>query len=61
MDFDLEWNKEQLRLQGEVRSGLAANVRDLPAHADTAILTAEEYAKQRMLGRALGAKGWLYP
>ena len=61
MNFDLDWTPEQLRFQAEVRSWLAANVPDIPDHADPADLTAEEYAKQRALGRALGAKGWLYP
>ena len=61
MNFDLDWTPEQLRFQAEVRSWLAANVPDIPDHADPAALTAEEYAKQRALGRALGAKGWLYP
>ena len=61
MDFELQWTDEQKLFQAEVRTWLEANVPDLPDHPDPADLTAEEYAKQRTLGRALGAKGWLYP
>ena len=42
MNFDLDWTPEQLRFQAEVRSWLAANVPDIPDHADPADLTAEE-------------------
>jgi len=61
LDFELQWTDEQKLFQAEVRTWLEANVPDLPDHPDPADLTAEEYAKQRTLGRALGAKGWLYP
>jgi alkylation response protein AidB-like acyl-CoA dehydrogenase len=61
LDFELQWTDEQKLFQAEVRTWLEANVPDLPDRPDPADLTAEEYAKQRTLGRALGAKGWLYP
>jgi len=61
MDFDLEWTVEQRAFQAEVRAWLEQHVPELPDHADPADLTAEEYALQRKLGRALGEKGWLYP
>ena len=61
MDFELEWTPEQEAFRKEVTAWFEQNVPDLYDHADPANLTAEEYAKQRSLGRALGAKGWLYP
>ena len=61
MDFEVEWTVGQLRFQEEVRTWLGEHVPEIPDHADPAQLTAEEYAKQRALGRALGEKGWLYP
>jgi alkylation response protein AidB-like acyl-CoA dehydrogenase len=61
MDFELEWSPEQLQFQAEVRAWLEEHVPELRDHADPADLTADEYAKQRELGRALGERGWLYP
>ena len=61
MDFDIGWTQEQESFRAEVRGWLEQHVPELPDHADPARLTADEYAKQRKLGRELGAKGWLYP
>lgn len=61
MDFELEWTAEQEEFREEVSRWLSSNVPSIPDHPDPADLTAEEYVRQRKLGRALGARGWLYP
>ena len=61
MDFELAWTPEQEAFRKEVSSWLKNNVPVIPDHPDPAKLTREEYELQRSFGRALGAKGWLYP
>ena len=62
MDFEVTYTEEQQRFRQEVRAWLAEHV---PAGAARTPVSAEDnyrrYLDLRELGRALGAKGWLFP
>ncbi len=61
MDFEVTYTEEQQRFRREVRAWLEANV---PADVKRTPTSPEDnyqrYMDLRALGRALGAKGWLY-
>jgi 3-oxocholest-4-en-26-oyl-CoA dehydrogenase alpha subunit len=63
MDFEVRYTEEQERFRNEVSAWLDENVPALLLKGTATVMhaTAEEYQAQRDFGRALGAKGWLYP
>jgi len=62
MDFEVTYSEAQQRFRREVRAWLEANVpagiTRLPASPADSL---QRYRELRAFGRALGAKGWLYP
>ena len=62
MDFAIEDSAEQSAFRTEVREFLARSVSpDLVHSVDPCDMPYEQYQIRRDIGRALGAKGWLYP
>ncbi len=62
MDFEVTYTPEQEAFRTEVRSWLVDQIPEgLEQPVDPADLSLEQYEKLRLLGRRLGAKGWLYP
>ena len=62
MDFEVTYTPEQEAFRAEIRVWLAENIpQGLEIPANTADLSYETYQKLRLLGRRLGANGWLYP
>ena len=62
MDFAIEDTTEQSAFRVEVRAFLDKNVSPKIEHmADPCDMSFEQYQLRRDLGRALGARGWLYP
>ena len=62
MDFEPRYTPEQQEFRREVKVWLADNLPDgLEFPADSMDLSYEGYLKLREIGRALGAKGWLWP
>jgi alkylation response protein AidB-like acyl-CoA dehydrogenase len=62
MNFGIEDSIEQSAFRDEVRAFLATAVPDNLEHAiDPVDLSYEQYQIRRVIGRKLGAKGWLYP
>ena len=62
MDFAIQDSPEQTAFRVEVRAFLDKNVSpDIEHMADPCDMSFEQYQLRRDLGRALGAKGWLYP
>ena len=62
MDFEVTYTEEQQRFRQEVRAWLAEHVP--PGAARTPVSAEDNYRRYldlRELGRALGAKGWLFP
>ena len=62
MDFEVTYSEEQQRFRQEVRAWLAEHVP--PGAARTPVSAEDNYRRYldlRELGRALGAKGWLFP
>src|SRR5678816_1710516 len=62
MDFEVTYSEEQQRFRQEVRAWLAEHV--APGAARTPVSAEDNYRRYldlRELGRALGAKGWLFP
>ncbi len=62
MDFEVTYSEEQQRFRQEVRAWLAEHVP--PGAARTTVSAEDNYRRYldlRELGRALGAKGWLFP
>ena len=62
MNFAIEDSPEQSAFREEVRAFLDKNVSPKIEHmADPCDMSFEQYQLRRDLGRALGARGWLYP
>lgn len=62
MDFAIEDSPEQSAFRKEVHAFLEKNVSPNIEHmADPCDMSFEQYQLRRDLGRALGARGWLYP
>ena len=62
MDFAIQDSPEQTAFRVEVRAFLDKNVSpDIEHMADPCDMSFEQYQLRRDLGRALGARGWLYP
>jgi alkylation response protein AidB-like acyl-CoA dehydrogenase len=62
MDFEVTYTPEQEAFRAEVRGWLVDQIPGgLEQPVDPGDLSLEQYEKLRLLGRRLGAKGWLYP
>jgi alkylation response protein AidB-like acyl-CoA dehydrogenase len=61
MEFRIEYTAAQQSFRAEVAAWLAGNVPEYLVGVDEHRESPAVYAGRRTLGRALGARGWLYP
>jgi alkylation response protein AidB-like acyl-CoA dehydrogenase len=61
LDFDMTYTAEQEAFRSEVRTWLDEQLPPELRDGGKGLDPAEEYRLKRVLGRRLGARGWLYP